>query len=187
MSREPKWFAEAARLLAEGRNKTETARAVGCSREALAKRFNAPGSTLAAEVERRRAALAADTGDKSRSLLESAMAVVERGLTSADERRQWDAAKILLSKLLPSQQVVKVEEAPAAPVSPEDVVRELASALVAAADLIAAGDVSSEAIALLAEGAAQLVAALPPAAQKVGRAVPGSADAGAESQQPIVL
>jgi hypothetical protein len=166
MSREPKWFADAACLLAEGRNVAETARAVGCSREALSRRLNAPGSTLKAEVDRRGAALAADTADKTKTVVDRALAVLERGLSSTDDRRALDSAKVLLGKLLPSQQVVKVEESPAAPISAEDAVRELAGALVTAADLIAEGGVSSGTIALLAEAAGRFVAVLPPVVRR---------------------
>ncbi|MEW5742911.1 MAG: hypothetical protein AB1938_28605 [Myxococcota bacterium] len=92
------------------------------------------------------------------------MAVLGRGVKSADDKRSLDAAKFLLGKLLPSQQVVKVEERPAAPISPEDAVRELASALVVAAELVAEGGVSTDAMEVLAEAAARLVAVLPPVA-----------------------
>lgn len=181
MSREPKWFAEAARLLAEGRSQKETAKLLGVARETIVRRLNAPGSALAAEVERRRAALAADNADETKSLLDRAMAALKDDLTSSDPRRRQEATKIVIGKMLPSQSVVKVEESTAAaPVSAEDATRELARALTVAADLIAAGDVSHEAIALLSEAAARLVAVLPKGGMVPPMALPVSA-AAAES------
>jgi hypothetical protein len=161
MRREPRWFGEAARLLAQGTPISDAAKALGIARESLSRRLNAPGSSLAAEVERRRGATATDAADKGKALIDQAFSVIEKGLTSADERRAYDAAKVILGKLLPSQQVVRVEEKPAEPATAEDVVRELARALTDVAHVIAQGDVSSEAIALLSEAAARVVAALP--------------------------
>jgi hypothetical protein len=165
MRGDPKWFDEAARLLALGTGISDTAKAVGITRESLSRRLNAGGSTLAAEVARRRGALASDSADKGKDLLEQAFAVMKKGLASDDDRRAMDAAKIILGKLLPSQQVVHIEEKPAEPASAEDVVRELARALVDVAHVIAEGGVSSEAIAMLSESAARVVAALPPVAR----------------------
>lgn len=188
---EPKWFSDAARLLAEGHTIADTARAVGCARESLSRRFNAPGGTLRAEVERRRAALASDTADKNASLIEDAMAVLGRGVKSADDKRSLDAAKFLLGKLLPSQQVVKVEERRADVVSPDEAVRELASALVVAADVIAEGGVSTEVVAMLAEAASRLVAAssrvphLNVAASPTNEELPASAVADAQGRQAL--
>jgi hypothetical protein len=145
-------------MLAQGASVTDTAKAVGISREALSRRLNAPGSSLAAEVERRRGALATgEPADKSKALLEQAMAVLEGGLTSSDPRRSFEAAKAILTKLAPSQQVVKVEAPQAEPVTPEQAVRELAAALADAVHLIAEGGVSSDAMAMLTDAAARLV------------------------------
>jgi hypothetical protein len=165
---EPAWIEQAAEMLAAGSTVTVVAKAVGVGREALSRRLNAPGSPLRAAVESKRAAVAVDTADKKATLLERAMAVFEQGLSSADERRAFDSAKILLAKLMPSQQTVRIEESPAATLAtPEDLIRDLASALTEAALIIGQGGVSDEAIALLAEAAARLVAVLPRRAPQV--------------------
>lgn len=160
VSRVPKWFDDAARLLAEGSSIADAARAVGCARESLSKRLNAPGSTLKAEVDRRRAALAADNSEKTKTTLERALEVLERGLESTDDRRAYDAAKVLLARLMPTQQIVKVEDQRAEQVSSEQVVRDLAGALDAVADLL--DDVSNEAVQQLTDAATRLAARLAP-------------------------
>ncbi len=161
MRREPKWLSEAARLLAVGTPITDAARSLGITRETLSRRLNAPGSSLAAEVEARRSVLANDSADRGEALLEQAIAVVERGLSSPDDRRALDSAKILLARFGPSQQAVRTEEKPAESVSPEEAVRELAAALSDVEHLIADGAVSKEGAAVLAAAASRLVAVLP--------------------------
>lgn len=102
-----------------------------------------------------------DSADRGEALLEQAIAVVERGLSSPDDRRALDSAKILLARFGPSQQAVRTEEKPAEPVSPEEAVRELAAALLDVEHLIADGAVSKEGAAVLAAAASRLVAVLP--------------------------